>query len=130
VGAFSETAFFHRDTRTLLVTDAVVQVPDTAPAIVLDNPRALLFHARDTMLEEVEDTEETRRKGWRRMALFALVFQPAGICVNDFGATVGKLSKVSPEMAALGRGAVPFSEGLYPVSVICLQCVVRVQLTL
>ena len=63
VGGFGETAFFHRQTGTLLVTDAVVKVENDAPIIIQEDPRALLFHARDRMTDVVVDTKETRRKG-------------------------------------------------------------------
>lgn len=66
VGGFSETAMFHRATGTLLVTDAVIRVGDAPPRILTEDPRSLLFHARDDMLEEVQNNEQTRRKGYRR----------------------------------------------------------------
>ena len=74
VGKFGETAFFHKDSKTLLVTDAVVRVSDNPPEILEDDPRALLFHARDSMLDVVEDSRETRLRGWRRYGnvLYAL----------------------------------------------------------
>ena len=34
IGPFSEVAFFHRPSRTLLVTDAVISVPERAPEVV------------------------------------------------------------------------------------------------
>lgn len=102
-----------------MVTDIVLRVPEEAPAIVQEDPRALLYHSRDTMLEEVQDTAEARRRGWRRIALFALVFQPAGIRVLPFAQTLRKLPKVTPATAVFGRGAIPISEGLYPVSIVC-----------
>lgn len=54
-------------TKTLLVTDMVVKVEDEVPEIVCEDPRPLLFHARDNALERVEDTPEVRVKGWRRI---------------------------------------------------------------
>lgn len=56
-----------QDTKTLLVTDMVVKVEDQVPEIVCEDPRPLLFHARDNALERVEDTPEVRLKGWRRI---------------------------------------------------------------
>ena len=56
MGGFGDTAFFHRDTKTLLVTDAVIRVDDEAPIIVQEDPRAILYHSRDTMTDVVEDT--------------------------------------------------------------------------
>lgn len=54
-------------TKTLLVTDMVVKVEDEVPEIVCEDPRPLLFHARDNALERVEDSPEVRLKGWRRI---------------------------------------------------------------
>lgn len=115
VGGFGETAFFHRKTQTVVLTDTVIKVPDIPPEIIQEDPRALIFHSRDQMLDVVEDTYENRLKGWRRMAIFGLVFYPSGIMVNSFIDTFKALSKVSNEAALLGKGALPFG-GLYPWS--------------
>lgn len=45
----------------------VVKVEDQVPEIVAEDPRPLLFHARDNAFEKVEDTEDVRLKGWRRI---------------------------------------------------------------
>ena len=116
VGGFGETALFHRSTGTLLVTDAVITVGDTPPDIIAEDPRSLLFHARDSMLEKVEDTPEVRARGWRRMALFGLCFYPSKIDVESPGKVVSMLSQVEPDMAVLGQGAIPGNGGLYPWS--------------
>ena len=58
---------FFQDTKTLLVTDLVVKVDDKVPDIVAQDPRPLLFHARDNALERVDNTPEVRLKGWRRI---------------------------------------------------------------
>ena len=112
VGAFSETAFFHKPTRTLLVTDCVIEVTETPPQIIQEDPRAMLFHARDSIDEIVTDTPETRAKGWRRMVQFGLVFFPSQIDVVSFGGAIGQASKIDSRMKPLGEDAVPFS--LYP----------------
>lgn len=114
-GGYGETAFYHRDTQTLLVTDVVVRVDEQPPAIIQDDPRALLYHARDTMLQEIDDSDENRRKGWRRMVLFGLTFQPGGIQVKSLGEVLKQLSNVKPAMKLLGEGAIPFNGGFYPV---------------
>lgn len=113
-GGFAETAFFHKDTNTLLVTDAIVKVPDEPPAIIQEDPRALIYHARRNMTDFVYDTPENRRKGWRRMVLFGLTFQPSGINIFDTFDAIKMLDKVPKEMKALGRGVIPYDEGLYP----------------
>ncbi len=114
VGGFTETAFFHKATGTLLVTDTVQKIEDEPPAIIQEDPRALLYHARDTMFDLVEDTPASRRRGWRRMVLFGLTFQPSGINVLDSLESLKAAQTVDPEMKKLGEGAVPFSGGFYP----------------
>lgn len=78
-GKFTEVAFYHPRSRSLLVTDVVVSIPDDPPAIVQLDPYGLLFHAKDNGFDQVEDTLTTRRKGWHRMALFAFFFRPAAL---------------------------------------------------
>jgi len=112
VGAYSETVFFHKPSETLLVTDCVVSVTKDPPPIIQEDPRAMLFHARDRADDVVIDTPETRQKGWRRMVQFGLVFFPSQIDVVPAGEALIEASKVQPSMRPLGEGAVPFS--LYP----------------
>jgi hypothetical protein len=78
-GSFGEIACFHKRSRTLLVTDSVMSVPEDPPAIVQLDPYALLFHAKDSGSEIVEDTPANRRKGWHRIALFAFYFRPSAL---------------------------------------------------
>ena len=54
LGAFGETVFFHKDTKTLLCTDTVLEVTDDVPKIFETDSKPLLYHARDTMVEVVE----------------------------------------------------------------------------
>jgi Domain of unknown function (DUF4336) len=70
-------AFYHKRSHTLLVTDAVLSIPTTAPPIIQLDPYPLLFHAKDSPLENITDTEANRQKGWQRICLFALYFQPS-----------------------------------------------------
>ena len=114
VGTYSETAMFHKPSKTLLLTDAVVAVPKEPPAIIQEDPRALLYHARDSALDIVVDSPEVRRKGWRRMAQFGLVFFPARIDVSSVGQALTDVSRMDPRMKALGERAVP--GGVYPWS--------------
>jgi len=79
LGDFAEVVFFHRRSRTLLVTDSVLSVPAEPPEIVQLDPYPLLFHAREDASEPVEDTVANRRKGWQRIALFAFYFQPSAL---------------------------------------------------
>jgi len=112
VGAFGETALFHKQTRSLLVTDTVVSVSEDIPKIIQEDPRAMLFHSRDSFDEPVIDDEATRKKGWRRMVQFGLVFFPSQIEVVPFGKAISQASKIDRNGRALGEGAVPGA--LYP----------------
>ncbi len=114
VGAFSETVFYHKATQTLLVTDLVGRVSDEPPAILQQDPRALLYHARDQATDLVEDTPAARRKGWRRMALFGLVFFPSQITVSSVSQAFDDAQHIPVSLRNLGSGAVPFQ--LYPWS--------------
>ena len=82
-GAFGETVFFHKPTKTLLVTDTVLEVTNEVPKIFDDDPCPLLFHARSTVTEVVEDTPEVRERGWRRVVLFGLFFTPGALKIKD-----------------------------------------------
>mmetsp|Transcript_5481 Transcript_5481/g.13034 ORF Transcript_5481/g.13034 Transcript_5481/m.13034 type:complete len:477 (-) Transcript_5481:38-1468(-) len=82
-GAFSETVFRHKDSKTLIVTDTVLEVTDEVPEILESDPAPLLYHARDTVTSVVENTPETRKIGWRRVALFGLFFTPSAIEIKD-----------------------------------------------
>jgi len=116
VGGFGETAFFHKKTKTLIVTDAVVKISDEPPPIIEEDPRALLYHSRDTMLDTVADTREARLRGWRRMVLFGLFFFPSGISVSGVGETFGALPQVEKDSKILGEGSIPINGALYPWS--------------
>jgi hypothetical protein len=82
-GAFGETVLYHKPSKTLLVTDTVVEVTPEPPETFDYDPKPLLYHARDTITDVVQDTPETRRKGWRRIVLFGLFFTPSSIDIKD-----------------------------------------------
>jgi len=111
VGAFGETAFLHHASGTLVLTDTILKVEEEPPPILQEDPRALLFHARDTISEEIRDSPEARRRGWRRISLFGLYFFPAAINVR-LGSALSDLTRLPSTMNTLGEGAVPFN--LYP----------------
>uniref|UniRef100_A0A061SH43 Uncharacterized protein n=1 Tax=Tetraselmis sp. GSL018 TaxID=582737 RepID=A0A061SH43_9CHLO len=74
VGQFTEAAFFHKDTRTVILTDALQCVPEEPPEVC---PReSLLIRARDGPGLELADSLGTRRQGWAKIVLFALYFKP------------------------------------------------------
>jgi len=89
-GAFSETVFRHKESKTLIVTDTVLEVTEEVPEILELDPSPLLYHARDTVTQIVEDTPETRKIGWRRVALFGLYFTPSSIDIKDTNVAIAE----------------------------------------
>lgn len=114
VGGFSETAFYHKQTKSLIVTDTVCSVTKDPPAIITEDPRALFFHARNKATDEVDDTPETRQRGWRRMVQFGLIFFPGKITVSSVNQALTDAKNVPADLANLGMDAVPGK--LYPWS--------------
>lgn len=108
LGSFAEVAVFHKRSRTLLVTDAVLSVPADPPDIVQLDPYPLLFHARDSALDPVEDTEANRRKGWQRIVLFSLYFRPKTLEVPSWGQTIRKALQSRDRSKSAYFGLFPF----------------------
>ncbi|NJO31026.1 MAG: DUF4336 domain-containing protein [Richelia sp. SL_2_1] len=77
LGRFAEVALLHKSSKTLLITDSIVSVPEQPPAIIQLDSYPLLFHAKDKATDIITNTPENRRKGWQRIALFALYFRPS-----------------------------------------------------
>jgi hypothetical protein len=81
LGFFSEVAFFDKTSSSLLVTDSLISITAEPPQIFQVASYPLLFHAKDNSLETITDTVENRRKGWQRIALFAMYFQPTVLSI-------------------------------------------------
>ena len=75
---FYETAFFHKDSKSLIVTDSVAQVSLTPPP--LNDPNKLLLVSKrstaDPFPREDDDIEEARQIGWEKTALLVSYFFP------------------------------------------------------
>lgn len=108
LGDFAEVAFFHRRSHTLLVTDSVLSVPADPPPIVQLDPYPLLFHARESSFDAIEDTTANRRKGWQRMALFAFYFQPSALEAVELGRSLLAALKASDRSRQAYFGWFPF----------------------
>jgi hypothetical protein len=108
LGPFAEVAFFHRASRSLLVTDTVVSLPNDPPAVVQLDPFPLLFHAKDSAFDQPADTPENRRKGWHRMALFAFYFQPSALDVPKLGEVLRDARKALDRSRKAYFGFFPF----------------------
>ncbi|THU48143.1 hypothetical protein C4D60_Mb09t23100 [Musa balbisiana] len=89
IGPYVEVAFYHRRSRTLLVTDAVIYVPRQPPACISKD--SLLASAKNGLAvkilskgkevpdEPVVDNELNRQKGWERMVLQILFLGPSNL---------------------------------------------------
>jgi Domain of unknown function (DUF4336) len=106
-GQFAEVAFFHRRSRTLLVTDIIISIPSDPPSILELEPYPLLFHARDRANESIANTPANRLKGWQRICLFALYFQPNPLEIITWGESLVQ------SLRALDRSKQNYF-GLYP----------------
>ncbi len=107
-GSFAEVALFHKRSHTLLVTDSVLSVPEDPPAILQLDPYPLLFHARDTALEVIEDNTANRRKGWQRISLFAIYFQPSVLKTTGFWRSLQDAFKAPDQSPKAYFGLFPF----------------------
>lgn len=76
LGTFLEIACLDRSSGTLLLTDALVAIAPEPPALFDLDPTPLLFHARERGDEPLLDDPECRRRGWRRLVLFANYLRP------------------------------------------------------
>ncbi|WP_408648850.1 DUF4336 domain-containing protein [Tumidithrix elongata] len=108
LGKFTEVAFFDRRSRTLLVTDMVISIPQDPPAIVQVDPYPLLFHAKDRASDLVEDTQSNRRKGWQRISLFAMYFRSSVLDVMPWGETFRDAAQASDRSKKAYFGLFPF----------------------
>jgi Domain of unknown function (DUF4336) len=108
LGWFGEVALFHRRSRTLMITDSVVSISDHPPAIVQFDSYPLLFHAKDSASDIVADTQENRRKGWQRIALFAMYFRPSVLEIRDWGVVFSNAFKATERSRKAYFGLFPF----------------------
>ncbi|KAG2245522.1 hypothetical protein Bca52824_085150 [Brassica carinata] len=89
IGPYVEVAFYHKRSRTLLVTDAVIFVPRKPPSSI--SSESLLASAKNGLAvkilskgkqvpnDPVVDTPNTRQKGWERMVLQILFLGPSNL---------------------------------------------------
>ena len=69
-----QVAFFHKATKTIILTDALQYVEEDPPEVCPVD--SLLIRARDGPGLVLEDSLSTRRQGWGKIVLFALYFKP------------------------------------------------------
>jgi hypothetical protein len=107
-GLFEEVAFFHQSSGTLLLTDSIISIPENPPAIIQLESYPLLFHAKDRAEEIVEDNQENRDKGWKRICLFAMYFQPSVLDVPSWSEVFIKALKAPDKSNKAYFGLYPF----------------------
>jgi hypothetical protein len=88
LGTFHEIACLDLCTGTLLVTDALVAISATPPPIFDLDPAPLLFHGREKGSDPMIDSPEQRRKGWKRIVLFANFFRPESLKIPSIAELV------------------------------------------
>ncbi len=77
LGRFQEISCFHRVSKALIVTDALVGIDSEPPSLFDLDPTPLLFHSRDKGSDPLIDTPSARRKGWSRVVLFSSFLRPS-----------------------------------------------------
>uniref|UniRef100_A0ACD5T8L9 Uncharacterized protein n=1 Tax=Avena sativa TaxID=4498 RepID=A0ACD5T8L9_AVESA len=118
IGPYVEVAFYHKPSRTLLVTDAVIFVPRQPPECIgkesllaaAKNGLAvkILSKGRDVPDDPVVDNKLTRQKGWERMVLQILFLGPSNLLEpNTSFAQMSQKLIVSPIVKTLVFSKVP-----------------------
>jgi len=70
-----ETAFYHKTSKSLIVTDSVAQIPKEVPP--LNDPEQLLLISKKSTSDPMpEDTPQARLDGWEKTALLVSYFFP------------------------------------------------------
>ncbi|MDY7012589.1 MAG: DUF4336 domain-containing protein [Cyanobacteriota bacterium] len=105
---FAEVAFFHKRSRSLLLTDAIVSIPEKPPAILQGDSYPLLFHAKDDVFDVVEDSEVSRRQGWKRISLFAMYFRPSTLETIPFARALRESFRAPDRSKKAYFGLFPF----------------------
>ncbi len=108
LGSFVEVACLDRASGCLLVTDALVALPAEPPPIFELDPTPLLFHARERGDQPLCDTPELRRRGWRRLLLFANYLRPAPLDVPPLPQVLGQALRPGCRDARSHFGLYPF----------------------
>ena len=108
LGRFQEVACYHKPSRSLLVTDALVGIQANPPKLFDLDPTPLLFHSRDSGDEPLVDNEEARFKGWRRLVLFASFLKPIKLSIPSFDQVLRNSFKPGLRNSKAHFGIYPF----------------------
>ena len=106
---FQEICCFHKPSKSLLVTDALVGIEETPPELFDLDPTPLLFHSREKGSEELIDTPMARRKGWLRLVLFASYLMPEKLEIPKIKEIFGNSFKPNLRNKRSHFGIYPFS---------------------
>ncbi|KAI7741413.1 hypothetical protein M8C21_000873 [Ambrosia artemisiifolia] len=89
IGPYVEVAFYHKRSKTLLVTDAVIFVPMQPPECISNESLLasaknglavkILSKGKEVPQEPVVDNKMNRQKGWERMVLQILFLGPSNL---------------------------------------------------
>lgn len=112
IGPYVEVAFFHKKSKTLLVTDAVIYVSERPPEVVgreslLDAAKnglavRILSAGRKIPDDPIVDDDATRQRGWERMVLQILFLGPSDLLEPQQSfATMSRKLIVSPIVKTL-----------------------------
>ncbi len=109
LGRFQEVACFHTNSKSLLVTDALVGIESQPPALFDLDPTPLLFHARERGDQPLVDSVSARRKGWARLVLFASFLKPANLSIPSIPEILRNSFKPGLRNSRSHFGLYPFS---------------------
>ena len=109
LGRFQEISCFHKPSKSLLVTDALVGIEENPPELFNLDPTPLLFHSREKGSEELIDTPIARRKGWLRLVLFASYLRPEKLEIPKIKEIFGNSFKQNLKNKKAHFGIYPFS---------------------
>ncbi len=79
---FVDTAFYHKKSKTMLITDVVLHVSEDPPPVNAIDPEPLLVRGMEAPDQMLPNTREARSMGWGKTVLFGLLFQPAAVDVK------------------------------------------------
>lgn len=108
LGTFQEVSCFQRSSSVLLLTDSLVSIPSTPPAIFDLDPIPLLFHAKECGSDPLVDSPDHRLKGWKRIVLFANYLRPATLAVRSLINMLQEMLKTHDRSAVNHFGFFPF----------------------
>ncbi len=109
LGRFQEISCFHKPSKSLLVTDALVGIDSSPPELFDLDPTPLLFHSREKGTEALIDSPLLRRKGWLRLVLFASFLKPEKL-------KIPKISQIIKNAFKPGLRNMRSHLGIYPFS--------------